>query len=164
MTIQCQSLRDTRGNGIDIPDAWFGCNSANGDELYNYLSMLGPQGRKAYLNINTLDFVIYMPSYALLLRTLILRQCRWQAGISKTSSWISNGVGIVVCFDVVESLIFGYATRQFPNRLDSSLLMIASIANQGKWMSLLLGMITLAVLCVRNYYVLGIGDAKGHQS
>lgn len=158
MLTKCQSLKDTYGGGIDdIPDAWlwFGYNSAD-DKLYDYLDRLGPQGRRAYMDINTLDFITYMPSYTLLLWVLLFRQCR-NAGISASTSWISL---VVVMCDIIESVLFGYATRLFPNRLDSSLLMIASMANQGKWISLLLGMFTLVALSGRNNFV---GGAKSHQ-
>ena len=154
MMTQCQSLKDASGDGIDIPDVWFGCTD---DALYKYLHKLGPQGRRAYTNINTLDFLIYMPSYAILLRTLLLRQCRW-AGVSTKISWICI---VVLMSDIIESFIFRYATRQFPNRLDSNLLLVASIANQGKWVSLLLGTLTLAALGVRNYYVAVVGNGGG---
>ena len=66
--------------------------------------------------------------------------------------------------DIIESFIFGYATRQFPNRLDAAVLTIASIANQGKWISLLLGLVMLVVLYVRNKFVVVVvvvdGSAK----
>ena len=160
MLTKCQSLKCRYGGGIDIPDTWwFGFGADNSDDtLYNYLDRLGPQGRRAYTEINLLDFIIYIPSYTLLLWALLFRQCRY-AGISTSIlPWICCMV-VVVC-DVIESLLFGYATRQFPNRLDSYLLLITSIANQGKWISLLLGLLTLVALSVRNNFV---GGGKSHQ-
>lgn len=143
---QCQFLKDNYGGGTDIPDAWFGSTA---DNFYDYLHKLGPQGRRIYTYINILDLLFYIPSYSILLRALILRQCRL-AGISKTMSWISFAVEI---FDIIESLLFGYATRQFPNRLETVYLMTAFTANKGKWTSLLIVMLMLATLSSRNIYV-----------
>ena len=160
MIMQCQSLNDMYGGGIydTIPDAWFGCTT---EEIYQYLDKLGPEGRRSYMIINALDFILYMPSYAILLWMLLLRQCHF-AGISNNISLLI--VVVVLLCDIIESFIFGYATRQFPNhRLDASAVTIASIANQGKWISLLLGLVMLVVLCVQNKFVVVVvvdGSAK----
>ena len=58
MFARCESLKEKYTVG-DIPDAWFGIP---GNKLYSYLDALGPEGRDAYMEINSLDLFFYIPS------------------------------------------------------------------------------------------------------
>jgi hypothetical protein len=52
--------------------------------------------------------------------------------------------------DVIETGIFNYATRQFPQHVTSTMIRVASIANQAKWVSCGFGTISLLGLFVYN--------------
>ena len=52
--------------------------------------------------------------------------------------------------DLVETGIFNYATRQFPERVSSTMVGVASIVNEVKWISVGCGFISLLGLFVHN--------------
>mmetsp|Transcript_7599 Transcript_7599/g.16556 ORF Transcript_7599/g.16556 Transcript_7599/m.16556 type:complete len:182 (-) Transcript_7599:122-667(-) len=135
-------LKDTFGVG-EPPDTWFGISP---DKFYDYLNKLGPDGCQAYGRVNSWDFFPYMPAYMILLGAMLLLQCR-SAGISLNISWLFP---VAMFFDIIESSIFGYATRQFPEHLSNMLINVASIANQIKWASFLFGLVALVGLFANN--------------
>ena len=140
--IEC--LKDTFGCG-DPPDTWFGIST---DKLYDYLDKLGSEGRNAFLEINSWDFMPYMPTYTICFGALLVRLCR----AARLPTDISFIFFFVMICDVIESSILGYATRQFPKRLSHVLLNLASIANKMKWCSFGFGFATLATLFIYNVF------------
>jgi len=152
---QILSHRLTITTGVEggVPDGWFG---APADRLYGYLEALGPDGRRAYASINLMDFFPMMPSYAIVLGAWLVRSCRSAGVTTARLAWIFP---LVAVFDVVESSVFGYANARYPDRLDPSLLSLASVANGLKWVCLTVGLVSLAALFVRNSF----GARKRHR-
>ena len=64
-------------------------------------------------------------------------------------------------FDIIETVIFNYATKQFPNRISSTIVRVASIANEMKWVCFGFGTIILVGLFV--YNSLKRAKSKSHQ-
>ena len=52
--------------------------------------------------------------------------------------------------DIIETGIFNYATKQFPTHISSTIVRVASIANEIKWVSFGFGMVSLVGLFVYN--------------
>jgi hypothetical protein len=136
---------DQYGAGDDIPDMWVGITAGR---LRRYLGALGPNGRKAYLWMNFLDFLLVMPTYTISLGALLHRQCKL-AGLSTN---ISLTFPFMMFCDVIETIVLRYATKIFPNPPNDVFLTVGSIANQVKYSTFVLGLVLLIVLHVRNYY------------
>lgn len=137
-----QSLKETFQVG-NPPDLWFGVPSS---KLSEYLEALGPDGRNAYeLGVNNWDFFPYIPAYTILLGSLLVQQCQ-VAKMSTSVAWI---VPWIMLCDIVESALFGYITRQYPQQVDPAVVMTASLANQLKWISFLIVCTTFIALFAR---------------
>jgi hypothetical protein len=127
------------------PDLWFGFKELR---LYKYLDSLGEDGRAAYLHMNDLDVGVYMWCYMLLFGSLLFRQCH-RAGLSQNVSLIFP---FAMCMDLVETVSFRHASMQFPLHLSYHLVLLASIANQLKWIGFASGLLLLVVLFVKNTF------------
>lgn len=125
------------------PDLWFGISD---NKLYDYLNEIGPDGRKGYAKLNAWDLFPYMWGYTILFGSLLYRQCQK----SKISTNLSLIYILAVLSDCLESFICRHATKTFPERIHPDLLTLASLGNQMKWLSFLLGKLILGALLVRN--------------
>lgn len=123
------------------PDLWFGFTEMR---LYEYLDSLGEDGRAAYLHMNDLDLAVYMWCYMLLFGSLLFQQCQSQN--------VSLIFPFAMCMDLVETVTFRHASRQFPLHLSYHLVLLASIANQLKWIGFASGLLLLVVLFVKSTY------------
>ena len=65
--------------------------------------------------------------------------------------------------DLIETTIFNHATNEFPNRVSSTMIQVASVANQMKWISAGFGMISLLSLFVYNSMLAMKRVKKSHQ-
>ena len=86
---------------------------------------------------------------------LLLIQCR--SAQVPNISWLFFAGWLL---DIIETGLFNYATRQFPERVGSTLIGVASIANEVKWISVGCGFISVLGLFVYNSL---IKRAKSHQ-
>ncbi|KAL7494394.1 hypothetical protein ACHAWT_007020 [Skeletonema menzelii] len=143
-------LQSTFGGG-NPPDLWIGIPE---EKLYNYLDVIGDGGRETYRKINSWDFFPYMPAYMIFYGALLLIQCR-----SAQASDISWLFLIAMVCDIIETGTFNYAANQFPEHISSTIVRLASIANELKWVSFGFGAIGLVGLFVHN----SLKNAKAHQ-
>ena len=86
---------------------------------------------------------------------LLLIQCR--SAQASNISWLFFAAMVL---DIIETGIFNYATRRFPEHVSSTMVRVASIANEVKWVSFGFGTISLVTLFVHNSVK---QRAKSHQ-
>ena len=126
------------------PDLWCGYNS---EQIYEWLEKIGPKGRKQYLEMVVWDLFPYMESYTILLGSVLLKECE----SAKRKSEVALVFPLAMMFDLVETLANGYATTQFPDRIDARVVEVSSIANQLKWVSFGVGLLMLSLLFFHNH-------------
>ncbi len=85
---------------------------------------------------------------------LLLIQCR--SAHASDISWLFL---IAMIGDLIETGTFNYAANQFPLHTGSTIVRVASIANELKWISFGIGLIGLAGLFMHN----SLRRAKAHQ-
>lgn len=137
------SLMDTFG-GNEPPDMWFGIQIKR---LYDYLAGIGVQGRFAYLDTAQWDLMLVIPTYSVLLGSLLHKECK-KAGISPKLSLI---VLLATIGDILETVGCGYATKNFlTTPLTRKQMRIVSNGNKAKWVSLGAGISMLVFLFLKN--------------
>lgn len=136
-------LMDTFG-GNEPPDMWFGIRIKR---LYDYLAGIGVQGRFAYLDTARWDLMLVIPTYSVLLGSLLHKECK-KAGISPKLSLI---VLLATIGDILETVGCGYATKNFlATPLTRKQMRIVSSGNKVKWVSLGAGISMLVILFLKN--------------
>ena len=128
------------------PDVWFGYDE---NDIYEWMEKIGPNGRMSYVEIMKWDFVPYMPSYTILLGSVLA----WQCEIA--SDWNSNVALIaplIMIFDLVETASNYFITTHFPLRA-KYIVMVSSLANQLKWITCAVGILVLVILIIQNYFL-----------
>lgn len=148
MTQRLGHLVKTFGAGHP-PDLWFGYDS---DSVYSWLEKVGPNGRSCYMDMVAWDLFPYMEAYTILLGSFMLKESE----TAKRGEKLALIFPLAMMCDLVETVLNGYATREFPNRIDDRLVQLSSIANQIKWILFASGLLILSYLFVFNYFNKGI--------
>ena len=138
-----QSYLLRKFNAGSPPDMRFGYTS---DEIYEWLEKLGPDGRKHYLDLVYWDFFPMMPTYAVLLGSLLYEEIKH----TEHRNEIAYVFPVTMLFDVVETAANGYTAYHFPDPVDSYIVDISSLANQMKWLALGSGLFALSLIFLQN--------------
>mmetsp|Transcript_8714 Transcript_8714/g.10990 ORF Transcript_8714/g.10990 Transcript_8714/m.10990 type:complete len:186 (+) Transcript_8714:74-631(+) len=126
------------------PDFRFGYKPR---DFYVWLEKIGPYGRKQYLDMVMWDLFPYMECYTLLIGSLLLKECE----VANRKIDMVMVMPFAMAFDVVETLLNGYVTLQFPHKVDDYMIVASSVANQLKWISLGSGALSLSLLFMHNH-------------
>lgn len=94
---------------------------------------------------NMLNNILSLISLHSFYGALLLIQCR--SAQASNISWVF--MAAMLC-DIIETGTFNYATKQFPTHISSTFIRVASIANEIKWLSFGVGMVSLVGLFVYN--------------
>lgn len=135
-------LMETFG-GNEPPDLWFGIEAKR---LYSYLAGIGSEGRAAYLDLAYWDVVPAMPTYTVLLGSLVYRECQ-KASLPTTLSLLFL---VTMTCDAIETIGCGYVTKTFPTPLKAQYMDLISNANVMKWVTLVLGTLFFGLLFLKN--------------
>lgn len=98
------------------------------------------------------DLFPFMEAYTISLGSFMLKESE----TAKRGEKLALIFPLAMMCDLVETLLNGYATREFPNRIDDRLVQLSSIANQVKWILFASGLSILSYLFVSNYFNKGI--------
>lgn len=123
--------------GEMIPDVrFFGFNNKDLHELYEGWDQMC---QKAYIQGNTIDLFLLIPSYTVTLGSWLYRQAR-NAGkpIQLSLIFLIAAIG-----DTVETIILGRACLVHPDVLDEKLILVGSLGQQIKIISLGFGTLLL---------------------
>ena len=142
MTEKTAYLLHTFGGG-NPPDLWFGIPPR---KLYDYFAGIGSEGRAAYQAMVSFDVMPCMPSYTLLLGSLLYRECK----TANAPTFLVLIFPMTMIFDAIETIGCGHAAKLFPRRLKGAYLDLINLGNQLKWISLGIGCIVLSFLFVKN--------------
>jgi len=124
--------------GEQIPDTrLFGFNGNDLKELYDRWD---PTCQKAYMQGNTMDLFLLVPSYTITLGSWLYHQAQ-DAGKPVELSLIFI---IAAISDIIETIVLGRACLLHPAVLDERIVLAGSLGQQIKWISLGLG--TLLIL------------------
>lgn len=123
------------------PDLRFGYTP---DDIYTWMDIIGPKGRDLYQRMVRWDLFPYMESYALLLATILWKQCH--SSTKKNLSLLAYLPFLAMFCDVIETAINGYALVSFPSRIDDKLMYLSSIGNQLKWIAFLAAILSIGYI------------------
>lgn len=149
-----------------IPDLRFGFTPKELNEWYRFI---GKQGCLVYTKIALLDFFPYMFLQTLCCGSLLyiqLEKLNLQASVSKSflSVKLTLLAPLMMFFDCVETSVAGYGAYAFPESISDSLIHVASIASQLKWVTLFLLLVLLLGLVIRNNLVNSYRERAGSKS
>lgn len=96
-------------------------------------------------NLDLVFTVLTIEPFHSLYGTLLFIQCRSAKALDLSFLFL-----IAMLLDVVETSIFNFATKQYPEHVSSGVVRMASIANELKWVACGSGMVSLVALFVYN--------------
>jgi hypothetical protein len=141
----------TYGDGT-TPDSEFGFSR---QELQDWYDGMGQEGCESYTRAAKWDLFPFMISYMVLVGSALVyaaRRARWNDAIAYI-------VGLTLLSDLVETGIFIRGCQVYPDPLEPSVLfVVASIANQTKWVSF-----ATAVCLVPALLMLGAVTRRHHE-
>jgi hypothetical protein len=126
------SKLDEQPTNAACPDVRFGYT---GDEIFDWMNLIGVNGRELYREMVVWDLFPYMEFYTLFFGSILVRQCQQ----SKGSSFVALIFPFMMSCDIVETGINLAALDMFPMRIDDRLMKLSSIGNQVKWISCVFG-------------------------
>ena len=131
--------------GAKPPDMRFGYSA---DELYGIFDTWGEEGCNEYIRTATYDFM-YIPTYVVFLNALLIRTCRrnrWSDSFVPQLAWT------MLLADYGETFIHVMGCREYPDRLDKTVVMFGDLFNRIKFVGVgVAGTLILAGVVIGSY-------------